>query len=407
MDIFSDENRVDPFPLYACLRNETLLFKVPPPFDAWMVLDYQGVKRVLNDHESFSSEVPSPDNWFIFKDPPKHTRLRFPIAKAFTACTVAQLESLIRKLSDSLIDQVIDRGEMDIVDDFAVPLAVNVIAEIMGIPKTDWRRFRAWSDVILKLSYSRGGNEEARDIVTEFGKVTAAMSDYITEVIAGRRLSPGDDLLSRLLAAEVGGPNLTHHEIVGFYQLMIVAGQETSANLISNTILCLLENPSQFALLKGKMQLLPSAIEETLRYRSPVQWVMRTPRREIQLHGRNLSPGQLVLAVIGSANHDPEQFARPEEFDIVRHPNPHLAFGGGIHFCMGAALSRMEASIALSSLFDRITDLKRVDDRRWEPRKALHVHGPTHLHLRFRPIHEKALRDQTRCDASAVRREVL
>jgi cytochrome P450 len=215
------------------------------------------------------------------------------------------------------------------------------------------------------------------------------MSDYLMQVISERRQVTRDDVLSQLAAAEVDGQQLAHEDIVGFFQLLIVGGQETTANLINNIILCLLENPIQFALLRNNRQLLPSAIEETLRYRSPVQWMMRTPSREIQICDQTLLPGQLILAVIGSANRDSKQFARAEEFDIARNRNPHLAFGHGIHFCLGAALARLEARVAVSSLLERLTDLERVDDRQWEPRKALHVHGPTRLHIRFRPVTDR------------------
>ena len=278
--------------------------KIPPPFDAWMIFDYNGVKRVVGDHQAFSSRVKAPDNWFIFKDPPMHTKLRALIAKAFTPRIINNLEPLICEISRSLIDQVIGNGEMDLATEFAVPLAMKVIAQMIGIPGADWPKFRAWSDSILKISYARGGDEEAKRVMTEFAEVTAEMNDYLLVMIAARRQSPRDDLLSRLIAAEVDGDRLEHHEILGFFQLLVVGGQETTANLITNAILSLLENPNQLALLRSNMHLLPSTIEETLRYRAPVQWVMRTPTQHIQLSGETLSPGQLILAVIGSANHE-------------------------------------------------------------------------------------------------------
>jgi cytochrome P450 len=384
MDIFSDDNRRNPYPLYAEMRSMTPVFKVPPPFDAWMIFDYDGVNRALTDHESFSSCVPAPADWLVFRDPPRHTKLRALIAKAFTPRMITSLEPLIRELSHSLLDQIIDCGAMDLASDFAVPLPMKVIAQMIGIPGADWPKFRAWSDSILQTSYARGGDDEAKRVMKEFAGVSVAMNEYLTTAIAERSQSPRDDLLSQFIAAEVDGQRLTHDEILGFFQLLIVGGQETTANLITNAILSLLENPSQLALLRANMQLLPSAIEESLRYRAPVQWVMRTPTRDIQLSGQTLSPGQLILAVIGSANRDPKHFERTEEFDITRDPNPHIAFGHGIHFCLGSALARMEARIALSTLLERLTDLERVSNEPWEPRKALHVHGPTHLSIRFR-----------------------
>jgi cytochrome P450 len=386
MDIFSDDNRRNPYPLYAQLRATAPVFKVPPPFDAWMIFDYEGVQRALSDHESFSNRVPAPANWFIFKDPPMHTKLRALISKAFTPRMITNLERHIRELSRTLLDQVIDRGEMDLASDFAVPLPMKVIAQMIGIPGADWPRFRAWSDSILKISYARSGGEEAQRVMKEFTDVSAAMNDYLTTMIAERRQSPRDDLLSHLIAAEIDGQRLAHDEILGFFQLLVVAGQETTANLINNAILCLLENPAQLALLRANMRLLASAIEETLRYRAPLQWMMRTPTRDIQMNSQTLSPGQLVLAVIGSANRDSKHFERSEEFDITRDPNPHIAFSHGIHFCLGAALARMEAKIALSDLLGRLTDLELAGNEPWKPRRALHVYGPNHLPIRFRAV---------------------
>lgn len=386
MDIFSDNNRRDPYPLYARLRNTAPVFKVPPPFNAWFIFDYEGVRRAVTDHEAFSSAVPAPANWFTFKDPPDHTKLRSLISKAFTPRTIAALEPFIQDLSRSLLDRVIERGEIDVAVDFAVPLPMKVIAQIIGIPGADWPKFRAWSDSILNISYARSGTDEARRVMQEFAEVSAAMNEYLSAMIAERRKSPEDDLLSNLICAEVEGQRLAQDEILGFFQLLVVAGQETTANLINNAVLCLLENPSELALLRSDMRLLPSAIEEVLRYRAPIQWVMRTPTREIELNGELLSPGQLVLAMIGSANRDSKYFQQADAFDVTRDPNPHIAFGHGIHFCLGAALARIEARIALTDLLERTTDWERANNVPWEPRKALHVHGPTHLPIRFRKV---------------------
>jgi len=350
-----------------------------------MVLDYEGVKGVLNDPQTFSSAVPAPRNWFLFFDPPRHTKQRALIAKAFTPRVVANLERHIRELSRSLLDGVIGRGEMDLAGEYAVPLPMKVIAEMIGIPPADWHRFRRWSDVILELSLGRSSGPEAQSAVAHFTAVTAEMNDYLSEMIAARRGKPGDDLLTRLVEAEVDGQHLSQYEILGFFQLLVVGGQETTANLINNAILSLLENPDQLERLKRDMALLPSAIEEVLRYRSPLQWLMRTPTRDVELHGQVIPAGRLVLAMIGSANRDPKQFPEANRFDITREPNAHLAFGYRIHFCLGAALSRMEARIALTDLLERLPGLRLATDEPWEPRQAIHVHGPTRLPVRFGP----------------------
>ncbi len=384
MDLFSDAMRRDPYPAYGHLRLASPVLHVPP-FHAWLVFDHEGVRRVLSDHDAFGNAVPGPGNWFIFTDPPRHTRLRALVTKAFTPRSVAGLEPRIRELSRELLDRVIERGEMDLVADYAIPLPMTVIARMLGIPAADMPRYRRWSDETLKLSYSLFRGEDEARAVAEFRAATAEMRAYLPGLLAERRAAPRDDLLTRLVEAEVDGERLTEEDVLGFFQLLLVAGQETTANLISSAVLCLVENPDQLARLRAAPGLLPSAIEEVLRYRSPLQWVMRTPRRDVELHGRPIPAGGLVIPVIGSANRDPKAFPDADRFDITRDPNPHIAFGHGIHSCLGAPLARLEARIALADLLGRLTDLALASSEPWVPRKALNVHGPACLPVRFRP----------------------
>jgi cytochrome P450 len=383
VNIFSDANRRDPFPLYAAMRQASPVFRVPPPFDAWLVFDFDGVKRVLSDPATFSSRVPAPKHWFIFSDAPDHTRQRGLIAKAFTPRMIAGLEGRIAALSRELLDDVMPRGEMDLATDYAVPLPMKVIAGMIGIPESDWEKYRQWSDAILALSYTRQGGPEAETALDEFVAVTGEMDEYLKGMTAARHASPRNDLLTRLVAADVDGERLTHAQILGFFQLLLLGGQETTANLINNAILCFLEHPEQLARVRERPELLPGAIEEVLRYRSPLQWLMRTPTRELELHGQTLRPGELVLAMLGSANRDGRQFPDADRFDVSREPNAHLAFGYGAHFCLGAALSRLEARIALTDLLSRLKNLRRAVEEPWHPPKALHVHRPTRLPVRF------------------------
>lgn len=383
IDFFSDDVRRDPFGLYAKMREHSPVFYVPPPFDGWLVFDYESVKRVLSDQSQFSSAVPAPRHWFIFYDPPQHTKMRALISSAFTPRMVADLEPRIRELSRSLLDRVVRQGTMDLALDYAVPLPMQVIASMIGIPTSDWARFRAWSDGMMKLSYARSGGEEAASAGRIFAEVTAEMSGYLQDLSRQRQARPCEDLLTRLLQAEVDGERLSHEAILGFLQLLIVGGQETTANLINNAILCLTENAAECAKLQANPSLLSSMIEEVLRYRSPIQWVMRTPREEVKLHGQSIPAGKLILAMIGSANRDPRQFVDADRFVITRNPNPHVAFGHGIHACLGAALARMEARIALPDLLSRLRNLQIEEVGRWEPRKALHVYGPARLPIRF------------------------
>lgn len=383
MNIFSDEMRRNPYPAYDMLRRSSPVLHVPPPFNGWLVFDYKSVKRVMNDPEAFSSRVPAPRNWFIFFDAPQHTRQRALISKAFTPRTIADLEPRIREMSRGLLDPAAERGEMDLAADYAAPLPMMVIATMIGIPLADWPLYKRWSDTILRLSYSRSGGPEAEAALRDFTAVTEEMSAYLAEMIEERRTAPTDDLLTRLAEAEIDGERLTHDEIVGFMQLLVVAGQETTSDLISNAMLSLLEHPEQMARLRAEPELMGSAIEEVLRYRSPLQWVMRTPRQDVELHGTTIPAGALVLPMVGSANRDPQVFAEPDRFDIARDPNPHVAFGHGAHFCIGAPLSRMEAKIALTDLLERFARIELASDEPWEPRKALNVHGPHSLPVRF------------------------
>ncbi len=383
MNFFSDDMRRNPYPLYDQIRSGSPAFH-DKQTDLWMIFDYQGVKRVLTDHDAFSSRY-GPAEWLVFMDPPRHTELRALISHAFTPRSVSSLAPRIRELSRDLINQAIERGAMDLAADFSIPLPMMVIAEMLGIPIADRPRFTRWSNAILNMSYTVPGGGAAAQAMSEFMAVTGEMEAYLAGLLEERRAAPKDDLLTRLLEAELEGERLTLQEILGLFQLLLVAGQETTTNLINNTVLCLLENSDEFARLKATPNLLPVVIEEVLRYRSPVQWMFRATRRNLEVHGQVIPAGKLVLAMIGSANRDPQQFRDAGRFDVTRDPNPHIAFGHGIHFCLGAALARLEARIALSELLERLQDLELASDRPWEPREALHVHGPASLPVRFRP----------------------
>jgi cytochrome P450 len=387
-ELFSDDARRDPYPLYARLRAAAPVLH-DPAGDRWMLLDYDSVKRALNDASAFSSVAappPSaPSRWLIFSDPPRHTQLRALVSRAFTSRTVAGLERRIRELARGLIDARVETGEMELLADFSVPLPLMVIAELLGAPVEDWPRFRRWSDGIMGLVLTLSGGTEAERAVAGFVSVHAEMAEYVAARVEERRAVPRDDLLTRLVEAEVEGGRLADDEILGFFQLLLLAGHETTTNLIGNAVLCLLENPDQRALLRSVPDLVPSAIEEVLRYRSPVQAAFRVTKRQVEMGGVVIPPGKLVLAMIGAANRDPARFAEADRFDVGRHPNPHVAFGHGIHFCIGAPLARLEGRVALAGLLERLPGLALADDAPWAPRQAFHVHGPDRLPLRFEP----------------------
>ncbi|HET6879510.1 MAG TPA: cytochrome P450, partial [Pirellulales bacterium] len=349
LNLFSDDVRRNPFPLYDHFRAACPVM-LEPTSGVWMLFDYANVKRALDDVETFVSDTasvgahPAPP-WLVFIDPPRHTKLRAIISKAFTPRMVEAMEPRIRELSRELLDRAIvgqafqpdaarpaqptdvrleslTYGELDLATDYSVPLPMRVIAEMIGIPQADWPRYVRWSSAILNISYSvRGmspGKEAANAANEEFSAVVGEMADYLSMLVAERRANPRDDLLTRLVAAEVDGQRLSPHELLAFFQLLIVGGQETTTNLINNAVLCLLEHPDQLAKLRESPELLPSAIEEVLRYRSPFQLLFRGTRREVELDGQTIPAGKLLFLMIGSANRDPNQFRDANRFDITR-----------------------------------------------------------------------------------------
>jgi cytochrome P450 len=383
LSLFSDDVRRNPYPMYEHLRNTSPLVH-DPQTGLWMVFDYDGVKRVLTDHEAFSSRI-GPAEWMVFIDPPRQSKLRALISQAFTPRSVVNLEPRIAELSHALLDEKIEAGEMDLAADFSILLPMMVIAEMLGIPVEDRSEFKRWNDVLLNMSYTVPGGGGAQEAMTDFTAVTAEMDAYVGKLIEQRRSSPKDDLLTRLVQAQVEGERLTQHEILGFFQLLLLAGSETTTNLINNAILCFVENPDQLARLNSQPDLLPSAIEEILRYRAPLHWMLRLTRHEVELHGQTIPARKVVLPMIGAANRDPRQFPDPNRFDITRNPNPHVAFGQGIHFCLGAPLARLEAKVALTNFLARVKGFALASSQPWEPRKGLHVHGPSRLPIRFIP----------------------
>lgn len=381
IDFLSDAFRRNPFPVYRQLQARFPVLHLPKPWNAWLIFDYESVRRVLDDHETFSSRLLAPDTWFSFLDPPAHTTLRALVSTAFTPEATRRLEADVRRLSSDLLDRLTGRRDVDLAAEFSVPLTMRVIADLIGIPSHDWETFKRWSDAILMLSYNVPGRASAR-IEREFAAVSEEMRVYISARLGERGSARQDDLLTRLSDATIDGERLSLDQVLGTVQILLVGGQSTISDLINNAVLCLIEFPDQLRRLRADRALLTPAIEEVLRYRSPVQLLIRTPRRAVEFHGRIIPAGALVVPVLGAANRDPTRFADPDRFDISRTPNPHVAFGHGIHFCFGAALSRLEGRIAIADLLDRFAEFALASRRPWRPRPALHVHGPISLPLR-------------------------
>ena len=382
---FSDDVRRDPFPWYDQVRSAS-----PVLCDArtgtWMLFDYASVKRAMDDHATFSSRVTHPGGrapeWLVFLDPPRHTRLRAIVSRAFTPRAISALSPRIEAISTELLDSLRHRDEIDLVADYAEPLPVRVIAEMIGMPAEEQATFAGWSRAIVNLSYAITGGESGARAVREYVAVKDDIVRYLAGMIAERRASPTDDLLSTIVCSEVDGERLSGEEIVGFFQLLLSAATETTTNLIANAMLCFMDHPDQRARIRANPEAIGMAIEEVVRFRSPGQIMFRQTTRDVTLHGRTIPADRFVLLMIGSANRDPACFADADRFDVTRAPNPHIAFGHGIHACLGAALARAEAGVALPQLLSRLRRFGPATSEPWAPREALHVHGPSALPLR-------------------------
>ena len=373
MDLFSDEIRRDPYPVYEKLR---AMAPVMPFGTAWVLLDHASVSRALREPEVFGSEVIPPTgkapDWLIFTDPPRHGRQRALIAKAFTPKSVAQLEPQTRALARELIA---GRTELELVGDLATPLPMLVIAAMLEIPAADRDRFVRWADGINGLSYSAVGGPLAQQMIAAYQRVRDEAEPYVAALVEERRRAPRDDLMTRLALAEIDGERLTDAELFGFFQLLLAAGTETTTNLIANAILCAAEH--------GVPRELAPFIEEVVRYRAPAQVLFRQTKQAVELHGVTIPRDAFLLVAIGAANRDPTVFREPNRFDPRRDPNPHVGFGHGIHYCIGAALARLEARVVLEELF-ALGVPALASPEPWTPRRAIHVLGPTALPVVFR-----------------------
>ena len=373
----AEDRTLNPFPWYRQMR-EADPIHFYPDYRAWQVFRYDDVLRVLSDYAVFSSNLSGGSDLqgplaasIVTTDPPRHRQLRNLVTQAFTPRSVAGLADRITTIVNDLLDRVVVNGQMDVVDDLAYPLPVIVIAELLGIPREDRARFKAWSDAIVGAGMGGGGNPQAE------------MSAYFLQMIEQRRQDARDDLISALLNAQIDGVHLTQRELLGFCVLLLVAGNETTTNLIGNAVLCLDEHPDVMAELRAAPDLIPAAIEEVLRYRSPVQMMYRRAATDVTLDGRPIRAGQMIMAQIGSANRDAAQFPDPDRFDIRRTPNRHIAFGHGIHFCIGAPLARLESKIALTLLLERLPDLRRVQSVPLQGTGSPIVYGVQHLPVTF------------------------
>ncbi|SDK23704.1 hypothetical protein SAMN04487922_105281 [Bacillus toyonensis] len=290
-------------------------------------------------------------------DPPNHSRLRSLVQKAFTPKMISQLDGRIQRIADDLISEIERKGTLNLVDDYSFPLPIIVISEMLGIPKEDQAKFRIWSHAVI-------ASPETPEEIKETEKQLSEFITYLQYIVDVKRKNPKEDMVSALILAENEGQKLSARELYSMIMLLIVAGHETTVNLITNTVLALLENPKQLQLLKDNPKLIDSAIEEGLRYYSPVEvTTARWAAEPFQIHDQTIQKGDMVIIALASANRDETVFENPEVFDIMRENNRHIAFGHGSHFCLGAPLARLEAKIAITTLFKRMPELQIKGDR--------------------------------------------
>ena len=379
----------DPYPHYRKLRERDPIHR--SIFANQVVVSrYADVDRILRDHKSFGNEfgrVTSSEGSLatrkklrpsmLAQDPPDHTRLRSLVNRAFTPRQVAKMEDYVRATAHALLDKVGEAREFDLMKAFAVPLPTIVIARMIGVPERDLARFKVWSDRLARALEPFLSPEEEEAVY----RTDEQLAAYFTGIIEQRRREPRDDLVSRLVEAEEQGDRLTADETRVMLRLLLVAGNETTTNLIGNGVRALLRHPGQLALLRERPELVPSAVEELLRYDTPVQLDARVALRDMELGGVAVKEGTLVTLAIGSANHDPERFHKPEELDITRSGQPNISFGRGIHHCLGAPLARLEGRIALEVLLEHFDELG-FGERPPKYRRSVVLRGLEHFDVR-------------------------
>jgi cytochrome P450 len=354
----------DPYPAYRQLRDQSpfnfvavpsgVVPGIDEPMRAWALMKHADVYGALRDHNRFSSQDPllrkiPPKLVFISDDPPRHTRFRRLVNKTFTLRRIATLEPWITSIATELLDTM-GEGEIDVVPSYTSPLPVRVIARLLGIPEEDYITFRRWSDACFS-TFTMPAEQRTKNIQD--------MTAYFGQMASARRTQSADDLITALVEAEDEGESLQEWEIVGFCILLLIAGNETTTNLLGNMLNILVDRPELWQQLRDDRGLVDTVIEETLRYESPVQRLRRVTTQEVEISGVKIPQGDLVAIFYGAANRDPSAFANPDEFRLDRNLRDHVAFGMGIHYCLGAPLARTEAKIMLNAFLDRFPLIKR------------------------------------------------
>ena len=398
IDPFRPEDRDDPWPVYRSLQDRLRVFLTPD--GAYVLTRYDDCLSLLRDSRSSvspSSLSPEAARSFegnigefelpvlLFLDPPDHTRLRGLVSKAFTPRVIEALRAHVEELVDGMIDAVVDRGRIDILDDLAYPLPVTVICELLGVPVEDRDQFRPWSSAASRLL--DGDLEPA--VMNEGLIAVMQIINCLNQQVEHRRRQPGDDLISALVAAEEAGDRLTHEELLATLTLLFIAGHETTMNLIGNGVYALVRHPDQLQRLKEDPSLVRDAVEELLRFDGPVHLTGRVPTEPIVVGDVSIPAGHQVVTLLAAANRDPAKFHDPDGLDIGRPDNHHLTFSNGPHFCLGASLARLEGQVALATLVRRLDDWTLLTP---EPHYREHfvLRGLQSLEIGFTPATSRA-----------------
>ncbi|MER6122514.1 cytochrome P450 [Streptomyces sp. NPDC001795] len=373
----------DPYPAYAELRARGRVHYYEPS-NQWLVAHHADVSALLRDrrlgrtyqhrftHEDFGRTAPPPeqepfhtlnDHGMLDLEPPDHTRIRRLVSKAFTPRTVEQLGPYVHGLAGDLVSRLVEAGGGDLLKDVAEPLPVAVIAEMLGIPEADRAQLRPWSADICGMYELSPSQETARKAV----RASVEFSDYLRELIAERRKEPGEDLISGLIAAYDEGDRLTEQEMISTCVLLLNAGHEATVNATVNGWWALFRNPAQLAALRADHSLVPTAVEELMRYDTPLQLFERWVLDEIEIDGTVIPRGAEIAMLFGSANHDPAVFTAPEQLDLTRTDNPHISFSAGIHYCIGAPLARIELAASMTALLEKAPTLRLAAEPQRKP----------------------------------------
>ncbi len=398
IDLSSPSFKSNPYPEYARIRAEQPISRttLPNGVEVYLVTRYADVQAGLKDprlvkniHNAREEEhrlgllrkrgrLAYPNNANMLRaDPPEHTRLRALAHEAFTPHYVSQLRGHIQQIADGLLDAVQERGKMDLIQDFAFPLPITVICEMLGVPLADDAKFRRWSQAVIDSGIL---SSETPLLIPEMLQMAA----YLKRLIAKRRKDPQDDLISRLINADQQGDRFSPPELLSTTVLLLIAGHETTVNLIGNGTLALLQNPDQMAALRQDPAMIKPAVEELLRYVNPVQMVNRYAAEDLEICGVPIPRGSHLMLVVAAANHDPDYAPQAERLTVANHDQKHVAFGQGIHYCLGAPLARLEGEIAFTTLLRRLPGL-RLDqpDAALEWRPSLELRGLRSLPVVF------------------------